>query len=65
MIKIKKLEGKVVLQFFYNHCFGNIVMVPLMPCRGILKEVNDFLNYVYWVDGNVTLIRELINAKVN
>lgn len=65
MIKIKKLEGKVILQFFYNHCFGSIVMVPLMPCRGILKEVNDFLNYVYWVDGNVTLIRELMNAKVN
>lgn len=40
-------------------------MVPLMPCKGILKEVNDFLNYVYWVDGNVTLIRELMNAKVN
>lgn len=47
MIKIKKLEGNVVLQFFYNHCFGSIVMVPLMPCRGILKEVNDFLNYVF------------------
>lgn len=48
MIKIKKLEGKVILQFFYNHCFGSIVMVSLMPCRGILKEVNDFLNYVFW-----------------